>query len=160
MFVWGTQEKEQQSLQKELLRELERFKAEEMARMERKIEDSRDHMRREMEILYTRNIHALNVNKVVIPFIGLISAALLWISFVAHFLSHLYFHTQEANLNLSAKNEKSASPVQSQAERDLDNYKELQLQAIQKLEQQMKKQVSIDHHSFQNKFIKWTHLDE
>ncbi|XP_056883482.1 cilium assembly protein DZIP1 isoform X1 [Takifugu flavidus] len=100
------QEKEQQSLQKELLRELERFKAEEMARMERKIEDSRDHMRREMEILYTRNIHALN----------------------------------EANLNLSAKNEKSASPVQSQAERDLDNYKELQLQAIQKLEQQMKKQ--------------------
>lgn len=59
----GTQEKEQQSLQKELLRELERFKAEEMAQMERKIEDSRDHMRREMEILYTRNIHALNVKK-------------------------------------------------------------------------------------------------
>lgn len=50
-------------MQKELLRELERFKAEEMARMERKIEDSRDHMRREMEILYTRNIHALNVKE-------------------------------------------------------------------------------------------------
>ncbi|CAG04951.1 unnamed protein product [Tetraodon nigroviridis] len=47
----------------------------------------------------------------------------------------------EANLNHSAKNEKPASPVQSQAERDLDNYKELQLQAIQKLEQQMKKQL-------------------
>uniref|UniRef100_H3D6V5 DAZ interacting zinc finger protein 1 n=1 Tax=Tetraodon nigroviridis TaxID=99883 RepID=H3D6V5_TETNG len=100
------QEKEQQSLQKDLLRELERFKAEEMARMDRKIEDSRDHIRREMEFLYTRNIHAIN----------------------------------EANLNHSAKNEKPASPVQSQAERDLDNYKELQLQAIQKLEQQMKKQ--------------------
>lgn len=65
LFVLGSQEKEQQSLQKELLRELERFKAEEMARMDRKIEDSRDHMRREMEFLYTRNIHALNVKKVV-----------------------------------------------------------------------------------------------
>lgn len=93
-------------------------------------------------------------------FIGLISTALLWISFVAHFLFRLYFHTQEANLNLSAKNEKSASPVQAQAERDLDNYKELQLQAIQKLEQQMKKQVRIENRSFQNKFIKWTNLDE
>lgn len=41
-----------------------------------------------------------------------------------------------------AKQEKSPSPVQSQAERDLDNYKELQIHAIQKLEQQMKKQVS------------------
>lgn len=29
--------------------------------MERKIEDSRDGMRREMEFLYTRNIQALNV---------------------------------------------------------------------------------------------------
>lgn len=95
-----------------------------------------------------------------ILFIDLISTALSWISFIAHFLFHLYFHTQEANLNLSAKNEKSVSPVQAQAERDLDNYKELQLQAIQKLEQQMKKQVRIDRRSFQNKFIKRTNLDE
>lgn len=93
LFVLGSQEKEQQSSQKELLRELERFKAEEMARMERKIEDSRDHMRREMEFLYTRNIHALNVKKAVIVFIRLISTALFRISFVAHFLFHLYFHT-------------------------------------------------------------------
>uniref|UniRef100_A0A3Q0SP38 DAZ interacting zinc finger protein 1 n=1 Tax=Amphilophus citrinellus TaxID=61819 RepID=A0A3Q0SP38_AMPCI len=41
-------EKEQQSMHKDLLRELDRFKAEEMARMDRKIEDSRDGMRREM----------------------------------------------------------------------------------------------------------------
>lgn len=46
------------------------------------------------------------------------------------------------NLNQIAKQEKSASPVQSQPERDLDNYRELQTLAIQKLEQQMKKQVS------------------
>lgn len=46
------------------------------------------------------------------------------------------------NLNQLAKQEKSASPVQSQPERDLDNYRELQTLAIQKLEQQMKKQVS------------------
>ncbi|XP_026219951.1 zinc finger protein Dzip1 isoform X2 [Anabas testudineus] len=100
------QEKEQQSMHKDLLRELDRFKAEEMARMERKIEDSRDGMRREMEFLYTRNIQALN----------------------------------EANQNQTAKHEKPASPVHSQAERDLDIYKEMQIQAIQKLEQQMKKQ--------------------
>lgn len=48
-------------MHKDLLRELDRFKAEEMARMDRKIEDSRDGMRREMEFLYTRNIQALNV---------------------------------------------------------------------------------------------------
>ncbi|XP_023285632.1 zinc finger protein Dzip1-like isoform X1 [Seriola lalandi dorsalis] len=100
------QEKEQQSMHKDLLRELHRFKAEEMARMERKIEDSRDGMRREMEFLYTRNIHALN----------------------------------EANQNQTSKHEKSPSPVQSQPERDLDIYKEMQIQAIQKLEHQMKKQ--------------------
>ncbi|XP_068575624.1 cilium assembly protein DZIP1 isoform X1 [Cebidichthys violaceus] len=100
------QEKEQQSLQKDLLRELERFKAEEMARMDRKIEDSRDGMRREMEFLYTRNIQALN----------------------------------EANQNQTAKHEKPASPVHSQPERDLDNYREMQTQAIQKLEHQLKKQ--------------------
>lgn len=100
------QEKEHQSMQKDLLKELERFKAEEMARMERKIEDSRDGMRREMEFLYTRNIQVLN----------------------------------EANQNQTAKQEKPASPVHSQAERDLDIYKEMQIQAIQKLEQQMKKQ--------------------
>ncbi|XP_054479926.1 cilium assembly protein DZIP1 isoform X2 [Anoplopoma fimbria] len=100
------QEKEQQSQHKDLLRELDRFKAEEMARMDRKIEDSRDGMRREMEFLYTRNIQALN----------------------------------EANQNQTAKHEKPASPVHSQPERDLDNYREMQIQAIQKLEHQLKKQ--------------------
>lgn len=48
-------------MHRDVLRELDRFKAEEMARMDRKIEDSRDGMRREMEFLYTRNIQALNV---------------------------------------------------------------------------------------------------
>ncbi|XP_047432413.1 cilium assembly protein DZIP1 isoform X2 [Mugil cephalus] len=100
------QEKEQQSMQRDLLRELDRFKAEEMARMDRKIEDSRDGMRREMEFLYNRNIQALN----------------------------------EVNQNQMAKSEKSVSPAHSQAERDLDIYKEIQTQAIQKLEHQMKKQ--------------------
>ncbi|XP_051283708.1 cilium assembly protein DZIP1 isoform X3 [Dicentrarchus labrax] len=100
------QEKEQQSIHKDLLREMDRFKAEEMARMDRKIEDSRDGIRREMEFLYTRNIQALN----------------------------------EANQNQTAKHEKSASPVHPQPERDLDNYKEMQIQAIQKLEHQMRKQ--------------------
>ncbi|XP_070786515.1 cilium assembly protein DZIP1 [Enoplosus armatus] len=104
--VKTAQEKEQQSTHRDLLRELDRFKAEEMARMDRKIEDSRDGMRREMEFLYTRNIQALN----------------------------------EANQNQTAKHEKSASPVHSQPERDLDNYKEMQIQAIQKLEHQLKKQ--------------------
>lgn len=52
------------------------------------------------------------------------------------------FHSQEVNLNQIGKQEKSASPVQSQPERDLDNYKELHTHAIYKLEQQMKKQVS------------------
>nr|XP_046238017.1 zinc finger protein Dzip1 isoform X2 [Scatophagus argus] len=102
----AAQEKEQQSLHKDLLREMDRFKAEEMARMERKIEDSRDGMRREMEFLYTRNIQALN----------------------------------EANQNQTAKQEKSANSVHSQPERDVDNYREMHIQAIQKLEQQMKKQ--------------------
>ncbi|XP_036946582.1 zinc finger protein Dzip1 isoform X2 [Acanthopagrus latus] len=102
----AAQEKEQQSLHKDLQREMDRFKAEEMARMDRKIEDSRDGIRREMEFLYSRNIQALN----------------------------------EANQNLTAKHEKSASPVHSQPERDVDNYKEMQIQAIHKLEQQMKKQ--------------------
>ncbi|KAM7375240.1 hypothetical protein PAMA_014366 [Pampus argenteus] len=100
------QEKEQQSMHKDLLRELDRFKAEEMARMDRKIEDSRDGIRREMEYLYTRNIQVLN----------------------------------EVNQNQTAKHEKSASPVHSQPERDLDNYKDMQTQAIQKLEHQLKKQ--------------------
>ncbi|XP_053170451.1 cilium assembly protein DZIP1 [Scomber japonicus] len=100
------QEKEQQSMHKDLLRELDRFKAEEMARMDRKIEDSRDGIRREMEFLYTRNIQVLN----------------------------------EANQNQTAKHEKPASPVHSQPERDLHSYKEMQTQAIQKLEHQLKKQ--------------------
>ncbi|XP_005744291.1 cilium assembly protein DZIP1 isoform X2 [Pundamilia nyererei] len=98
------QEQEQQSMHKDLLRELDRFKAEEMARMDRKIEDSRDGMRREMEFLYNRNIQALN----------------------------------EVNQNQTAKHERSASPVHSQPERDVDMYKEIQ--AIQKLEHQLKKQ--------------------
>lgn len=100
------QEKEQQSMHKELLRELDRFKAEEMARMDRKIEDSRDGMRREMEFLYNRNIQALN----------------------------------EVNQNQTAKHERSGSPVHSQPERDVDMYKEMQIQAVQKMEHQLKKQ--------------------
>lgn len=57
-------------MHKDLLRELERFKAEEMARMDRKIEDSRDGMRREMEFLYNRNIQALNVRHLLFhPFV-------------------------------------------------------------------------------------------
>ncbi|XP_043966301.1 zinc finger protein Dzip1 isoform X2 [Gambusia affinis] len=98
------QEKEQQSMHKELLRELERFKAEEMARMDRKLEDSRDGMRREMEFLYNRNIQALS----------------------------------EVNQNQTAKQDKPSSPVNSQAQQDA--YKDMQLQAIHKLEQQMRKQ--------------------
>ncbi|KAK9524089.1 hypothetical protein VZT92_017956 [Zoarces viviparus] len=100
------QEREQQSLQKDLLREQERFKAEEMARNDRKIEDIRESMRKEMEFLYTRNIQALN----------------------------------EANQNQTGRHETPASPVHSQPERDLDNYREMHTQAIQKLEQQLKKQ--------------------
>uniref|UniRef100_A0A3P9LFP4 Zinc finger protein Dzip1 n=1 Tax=Oryzias latipes TaxID=8090 RepID=A0A3P9LFP4_ORYLA len=46
------QEKDQESVHKDLLREL--------GRMDRKIEDSRDGIRREMELLYSRNIQALN----------------------------------------------------------------------------------------------------
>ncbi|XP_053710745.1 cilium assembly protein DZIP1-like isoform X1 [Synchiropus splendidus] len=57
----AAQEKEQQSIQKELQNELDRFRAEEMARMDRKIEDSRDGIRREIELLCTRNIQAMNV---------------------------------------------------------------------------------------------------
>ncbi|XP_041835024.1 zinc finger protein Dzip1 isoform X2 [Melanotaenia boesemani] len=100
------QEKEQQSMQKDLLRELDRFKAEEMARMDRKLEDSRDGIRREMEFLYSRNIQALN----------------------------------EVNQNQTAKREKAASPVSSQPEKDVDVYKEMYVQSVQKLEHQMKKQ--------------------
>ncbi|XP_041638224.1 zinc finger protein Dzip1 isoform X2 [Cheilinus undulatus] len=96
------QEKEQLSLHKDWQRELDHFKAEAMARVDRKIEDSQDGIRREMQI-YARNIQA-----------------------------------NEANLNLTAKREKPASPVQP--ERDVDNYKEVQMQAIQKLEQQLRKQ--------------------
>lgn len=52
--------------------------------------------------------------------------------------------SQEVNQNQTAKHEKPVSPVHSQPERDVDIYKEMQLQAIQKLEHQMKKQVSVD----------------
>ncbi|XP_035983885.1 zinc finger protein Dzip1 isoform X5 [Fundulus heteroclitus] len=100
------QEKEQQFMHKELLRELERFKAEETARTDRKIEDSRVGIRREIEFLYSRSIQPLT----------------------------------EVSQSQPAKQEKPASPVSSQPERDLDIYKEMQLQAIHKLEQQMKKQ--------------------
>ncbi|KAF7670006.1 hypothetical protein LDENG_00090170 [Lucifuga dentata] len=98
------QEKEQQSMHKDLQRELDRFKAEEMARMDRKIEDSRDGIRREMEFFYSRNMQ---------------------------------FHNEA---NQTAKHERAASPVPTQPERDLDNYKEMQVQAIQKLQHQLKKQ--------------------
>ncbi|KAM3857141.1 cilium assembly protein DZIP1 [Diretmus argenteus] len=83
------QEKEQQSMHKDVMRELDRFKAEEMARMDRKIEDSRDGIRREMEFFYSRNLQARN----------------------------------EAD-----QRDTAASPIQRQAERDLDNYKEMQMQ--------------------------------
>lgn len=43
--------------------------------MDRKIEDSRDHMRREMEFLYTRNIHALNVRNLSSSSLGSFSVA-------------------------------------------------------------------------------------
>ncbi|XP_071759145.2 cilium assembly protein DZIP1 [Centroberyx gerrardi] len=100
------QEKEQQSMYKDLQRELDRFKAEELARMDRKIEDSRDGIRREMEFLYSRNLQARN----------------------------------EANQCQTTKSDRAASPVHRQAERDLDNFKEMHTQAIQKLEQQVNKQ--------------------
>ncbi|XP_076004884.1 cilium assembly protein DZIP1 isoform X2 [Genypterus blacodes] len=98
------EEKEQQTLHKGLQSELERFKAEEMSRMDRKIEDSRDGIRREMEFLYSRNMQFQN------------------------------------EANQTAKQERAASPVRAQPERDLDAYKEIQAQAIQKLEHQLKKQ--------------------
>ncbi|XP_008323532.1 cilium assembly protein DZIP1 isoform X2 [Cynoglossus semilaevis] len=75
----NTLENELQSMHKDLMKELERLKAEEMA----------------------RNIQALN----------------------------------EANQNLTARHEKSGLP-----ERDVDIYKDVQSQALQKLEQQLKKQ--------------------
>ncbi|KAJ3583664.1 hypothetical protein NHX12_016132, partial [Muraenolepis orangiensis] len=56
-------EKEQETLHRDLVRELDRFKAEEMARTDRKIEDSRDGIRREMEFLYTRNFQARIVSR-------------------------------------------------------------------------------------------------
>ena len=60
------QVKEQESLHQDLVRELERSKAEEMSRMDRmdrKIEDTRDGMRREMELAYTRSFQARIVRK-------------------------------------------------------------------------------------------------
>ncbi|KAM3585722.1 uncharacterized protein V6R79_025466 [Siganus canaliculatus] len=100
------QEKEQQTMHKDLLREMDRFKAEEMARMDRKIEDSRDGIRREMEFLYSQKIQALN----------------------------------EVNQNLTARQEKPSSPVRLHPETDVDNYKVMEIQAIQKLELQIEKQ--------------------
>lgn len=118
---------------------MDRFKAEEMARMDRKIEDSRDGIRREMEFLYSRNIQALNVRKQYSDS----SLSSFYIVYL-HYIHFGFIHSQEANQNLTAKHEKSASPVHSQPERDVDNYKEMQIQAIHKLEQQMKKQVSVE----------------
>ncbi|CAB1433496.1 unnamed protein product [Pleuronectes platessa] len=54
------QEKEQLSKLNDLERERDHLKAEEMARIERKIEDTRDGMRREMESMYNRNVQAVN----------------------------------------------------------------------------------------------------
>lgn len=65
------------------------------------------------------------------------------ISFYSTFQILFIFYLYEANLNHTAKHEKSATSVQLQAERDLDKYKE-QIQAVQKLEQQMKKQVRVE----------------
>ncbi|KAF0046252.1 hypothetical protein F2P81_002781 [Scophthalmus maximus] len=58
--VKEAQEKEQQSAHKDLQTELDRFRVEEIARTDRKIDDTRDGMRREMEFLYSRNAQALN----------------------------------------------------------------------------------------------------
>lgn len=58
------------------------------------------------------------------------------------------FYSQEANQNHTARQEKAASPVHSQPERDVDNYKETQILAMQKLEHQMKKQVSVWAHVY------------
>ncbi|KAF6715591.1 Zinc finger protein Dzip1 [Oryzias melastigma] len=85
------QEKEQESVQRDLLRELDR--------MDKKIEDSRDGIRREMELLYSRNIQALN----------------------------------EVNQNQS-KQEKQGAPANPQPERDVDVFREMQLQQMKKQE--------------------------
>ncbi|KAG7261090.1 hypothetical protein CRUP_024783 [Coryphaenoides rupestris] len=58
LLAKSVQEKEQESLQRDVVRELDRFRAEEMSRVERKIEESREGIRREMEILYARNLQA------------------------------------------------------------------------------------------------------
>uniref|UniRef100_A0A3B4ABX3 C2H2-type domain-containing protein n=1 Tax=Periophthalmus magnuspinnatus TaxID=409849 RepID=A0A3B4ABX3_9GOBI len=104
----------QESLHRDLIRELDRFKAEEMARMDQKIEGCRDGIRREIEFLYTRNIQALNL---------------------------LIFLMKDVNQQQSTRPGKS-SPVQMEPEKDLDNYNEMQKHAIHKLEQQLKKQVT------------------
>ncbi|CAL8307612.1 unnamed protein product [Merluccius merluccius] len=97
------QEKEQESLHRDLVRELDRFKAEEMARTDRKIEDSRDGIRREMELFYTRNFQAR-------------------------------IHSQ------MSRRETASSPVQRHAEREQDAHADAQTHAIQRLEQQLRKQ--------------------
>uniref|UniRef100_A0A1A8F5Z5 DAZ interacting protein 1 n=3 Tax=Nothobranchius korthausae TaxID=1143690 RepID=A0A1A8F5Z5_9TELE len=96
------EEKEQQHLHRELQRELDRFKSEEMARMDRMIEDSRDGMRREIKFLCNQNFQALS----------------------------------EVS---QTPRTKSPSPVR-EPERDVDRHQEMHLQAIQKLQLQMKKQ--------------------
>lgn len=105
--------------------------------MDRKIEDSRDGMRREIEFMYTRNIQALNVWTACFFFL---TEHVIW--FILYYALHSYLYdVQEANQQQSARQEKTISPVQLQPEKDLDNYKEMQKQAIHKLEQQLKKQV-------------------
>ncbi|KAF7214819.1 cilium assembly protein DZIP1 isoform X1 [Nothobranchius furzeri] len=120
------EEKEQQHLHRELQRELDRFKSEEMARMDRMIEDSRDGMRREIKFLCNQNFQALS--EVSQP-----------------------------------SRTKTPSPVR-EPERDVDRYQEMHLQAIQKLELQMKKQdrkwesklqeIKSEHESEKNQLLK------
>ncbi|KAM9820905.1 cilium assembly protein DZIP1-like [Neosynchiropus ocellatus] len=90
----AAQEKEQQSIQKELQKELDRFRAEETARMDRKIEDSRDGIRREIELLCTRNIQAMNVP---------LQSVELIVRWAIHNLSHHLF--QDINQNQMVNHE-------------------------------------------------------
>lgn len=82
-------------MHRDVQRELDRFKAEEMARMDRKIEDSRDGMRREMEFLYTRNIQVLNVRKEHLnnPFTSFLIVFITFIWFSRCLLFILFFLT-------------------------------------------------------------------
>lgn len=93
--------------------------------MDRKIEDSRDGIRREMELLYSRNIQALNVREG--PSFSTLPPPL-------YSDSRFRLNFQEANQNQS-KQEKQASPENPPPERDVDAFRDIHLQ-------QMKKKVS------------------